>query len=351
MQYPLSPSPPASAISGYFRSENPIPSRLDPIPLQAFGQNHLFRISGLWKQHPEQPWRSPCLPPSHHPCETIASQQTRQTIIQTLDHRVNGQSTHGRAASAVKLAAGESLRFAPTGLALIHSHRRKKKCAGIDTIFKTCLGCRKNGLLCLPWGSEHPQYPANGSAPDARAGSGRRLSEDFQRGSEAADGGGHASGEPCHVRGHQSAFSDPLGFSSNPTGEATSVPFSVPTGSSGVPLFHAAEPDHNPEIPYAGLDMPMSPNTQAIWMALIQYTEPAQYPSTEEQAIRRNDGGRGRGHDVALDPGYGMLGTGISLSTTPLVSSPSGPRTGLMMKYAFTVRRRDSDNELRYVPP
>ena len=70
------------------------------------------------------------------------------------------------------------------------------------------------------------------------------------------------------------------------------------------------------EASYAGLEVPMTPNTQAIWMALIQYTEPG--IPMEDEAIRRKDG-RGRVSGPA-DPGYGMLGTGVSLATTPVVS-------------------------------
>lgn len=55
-------------------------------------------------------------------------------------------------------------------------------------------------------------------------------------------------------------------------------------------------------------------------MALIQYTEPEIPTDTEEQAIRRKDNGVGRSSAAAPNPGYGMLGTGISLTTTPVVS-------------------------------
>jgi hypothetical protein len=103
---------------------------------------------------------------------------------------------------------------------------------------------------------------------------------------------------------------NPFASSSNHTQDAP-APFH-PAESSLVSPF-PTDPNQTSQIPYA--DVPMSPNTASIWMALIQYTEPEPIRG-EEQAIRRRDAGRGYS-----GPGYGMLGTGVSLSSTPLVSS------------------------------
>jgi hypothetical protein len=102
-------------------------------------------------------------------------------------------------------------------------------------------------------------------------------------------------------------------------------PPQVPTPSVTLPSQGAprqpfqADPDYDPLATYPGLDEPMSPNTAAIWMALIQYTEPdahmaqtsgqamlEQYEEHHHQSSQVNTGGH---------PGYGMLGTGVALAS------------------------------------
>ncbi|GHJ84875.1 hypothetical protein NliqN6_1277 [Naganishia liquefaciens] len=190
--------------------------------------------------------------------------------------------------------------------------RRKKKCAGIDAIFKTCLGCRKNGLLCLPWGSEHPQYPANG-VETSRS----RPSESMQEGANANARTTNSS----FVR-EQSDVVGPLALPEHTREVANFVTTHEPLPVPGI--FQ-----QDTEASYAGLEVPMTPNTQAIWMALIQYTEPG--IPMEDEAIRRKDG-RGRVSGPA-DPGYGMLGTGVSLATTPVSTDET-----LTMEYALDPR-------------
>lgn len=129
---------------------------------------------------------------------------------------------------------------------------------------------------------------------------------------EAEEGGGPAISSPCVARG-QSTVTEPLAFS-HPAQDAS---YPAPEQSS-LSAFPSA--GHGLETSYTGLEIPMSPNTQAIWMALIQYTEPEIPTGTEEHAIRRKDNGVRRSGAAAPNPGYGMLGTGISLATTPVVS-------------------------------
>jgi hypothetical protein len=129
----------------------------------------------------------------------------------------------------------------------------------------------------------------------------------------AHDGGSESRGEEGRALTPapetQAQVLNSFASSSNHTQDAP-IPFH-PAQSSLVSPF-PTDPNQTSQIPYA--DVPMSPNTASIWMALIQYTEPEPIRG-EEQAIRRKDAGRGYS-----GPGYGMLGTGISLSSTPLVS-------------------------------
>lgn len=104
----------------------------------------------------------------------------------------------------------------------------------------------------------------------------------------------------------------------NPPQAATPANTLPPQAAPSQPF--QADPDYDPLATYPGLDEPMSPNTAAIWMALIQYTEPdahmaqtsgqtmlGQYEGHHHQSPHVNTGGH---------PGYGMLGTGVALAST-----------------------------------
>lgn len=63
----------------------------------------------------------------------------------------------------------------------------------------------------------------------------------------------------------------------------------------------------------------MSPNTAAIWMALIQYTEPdAHMAQTSGQAmLGQNETGQLQmPYPNTQGNGYGMMGTGVALAST-----------------------------------
>ncbi|KAI5454414.1 hypothetical protein NCC49_004467 [Naganishia albida] len=185
--------------------------------------------------------------------------------------------------------------------------RRKKKCAGIDAIFKTCLGCRKNGLLCLPWGSEHPHYPGNEAQNTGRSGS--LVSHER----------GERSGTPVNLQWELPSRSvpppptavlnhQPVQNFNPPQSVATEI--SLPPAQAAPLPISQADPDYDPQATYPGLDEPMSPNTAAIWMALIQYTEPdAHMAQTSGQAmLGQNETGQHQmPYPNAQGNGYGMM--------------------------------------------
>lgn len=144
-------------------------------------------------------------------------------------------------------------------------------------------------MTCAPWGSEPQTFGARDVGSESR-GEERQVYD-------------QASVEP------QAPIPNSFASTSNHTQDAPTT--FLPPETSLVSPF-PTDPHHAAQIPYE--DIPMSPNTASIWMALIQYTEPEPIRG-EEQAIRRKDAGR-----RYSGPGYGMLGTGISLSSTPLVS-------------------------------
>ncbi|KAJ9095643.1 hypothetical protein QFC21_005515 [Naganishia friedmannii] len=233
--------------------------------------------------------------------------------------------------------------------------RRKKKCDGIDTIFKTCLGCRKNGLLCLPWGSEHPHLPAGTSQNGANSRDESETVNDRGRRIEVQQGMGSSVatiGSGMHIinassRGPSTVRNGGLGtyIPSQLATEHTQQPMGFPAPS---PPFQQTDPDFDPQFINPVIDEPMSPNTAAIWMSLIQFTEPTvpipqAMEYTTEQAVFGMQGEQSKGYPRG---GYSAVGAAGHATRSPLLSSSdTRPPTSqipvdeiLTMEYALDPR-------------
>lgn len=170
-------------------------------------------------------------------------------------------------------------------------------------------------MLCLPWGSEHPQFP--GTAGDTGARSDSQVSHERQERSGTSVEVQRQATQP--VAAASSSFLEPdvppFTASTPPYRDTPPVVDSAPVQPLAFP--QASDPDYDPHATYTGLDDPMTPNTAAIWMALIQYTEPdvLAAPATSGQAILGQYEAAGYPHTGEGDPAYGMVGTGVGLTS------------------------------------
>jgi hypothetical protein len=96
------------------------------------------------------------------------------------------------------------------------------------------------------------------------------------------------------------------------------------------PAFQQTDPDFDPQFINPVIDEPMSPNTAAIWMALIQFTEPGVGQTSTHMAEQTVFGTREEAGTGYAAGGYGtdgMVGHGMRAPlSSGNISHPSIPQ-------------------------
>ncbi|KAJ9114676.1 hypothetical protein QFC22_005552 [Naganishia vaughanmartiniae] len=112
------------------------------------------------------------------------------------------------------------------------------------------------------------------------------------------------------------------------------------------PPLQQTDPDFDPQFINPAIDEPMSPNTAAIWMALIQFTEPTAGQTSTHTAEQAVFGMQEEGSSGYVSGGYGadgLIGHGMRMPMAagnvprpPLPQMP--PNETLTMEYALDPR-------------